>query len=150
MQHHRTRRRRVFLFERGIVAEPTITTGATVLTFTTIAAAGSAFGLEYTLLGFGFFAAMFRLTEEANNNTGDQKDKPMRSKTRAFFAVVFSTLFAAASAPVLAAYLVSGSESLNGVAEVLKIALALGLGYAWQVVIQSVVDVVKQRFGLGA
>lgn len=150
MQHHKTRRRRVFLFERGIVAEPTITTGATVLTVTTIAGAGSAFGLEYTLLGFGFFAAMFRLAEEANNGTGDHKDAPKRSKTRAFFAVVFSTLFAAAAAPVIAAYLVSSSESLNGVAELLKITLTLGLGYAWQVVIQSVVDVVKQRLGLGA
>ena len=150
MQHHKTRRRRVFLFERGIVAEPTITTGATVLTVTTIAGAGSAFGLEYTLLGFGFFAAMFRLAEEANNGTGDHKDAPKRSKTRAFFAVVFSTLFAAAAAPVIAAYLVSSSESLNGVAELLKITLTLGLGYAWQFVIQSVVDVVKQRLGLGA
>ena len=150
MQHHKTRRRRVFLFERGIVAEPTITTGATVLTVTTIAFAGSAFGLEYTLLGFGFFAAMFRLTEEANNGTGEHKDMPKRSKTRAFFAVVFSTLFAAAAAPVIAAYLVSSSESLKGVAELLKITLTLGLGYAWQVVIQSVVDVVKQRLGLGA
>ncbi len=127
------------------MAEPTITTGATVLTFTTITAAGSAFGLEYTLLGFGFFAAMVRLTEESQ-----PKDAPKRSKGRAFLAVGFSTLLAAAAAPVISAYLAAGSAYLHESAEALRIALALGLGYGWQVVIQSVVDVVKQRFGTGA
>lgn len=131
------------------MAEPTITTGATVLTFTTITAAGSAFGLEYTLLAFGFFAAMFRLTAE-EKNTDPENGKPKRSKAQAFFAVGFSTLLAAAASPVMAAYLTAGSEHLNSTADGLKIALALGLGYGWQVVIQSAIDVVKQRLGIGA
>lgn len=131
------------------MAEPTITTGATVLTFTSVAAAGSAFGLEYTLLGFGFFAALSRLAVEDKN--GDPKnDKPKRSKAQAFFAVGFSTLLAAAASPVMAAYLISGDEHLNGATELLKITFALGLGYGWQVVVQSVIDVVKQRLGLVA
>lgn len=131
------------------MAEPTITTGATVLTFTTIVGAGSAFGLEYTLLAFGFFAAMSRLTVE-DKNANPETGRPNRSKAQAFFAVGFSTLLAAAASPVMAAYLTAGDDHLAGVTELLKITFALGLGYGWQVVIQSAIDVVKQRLGIGA